>query len=143
MGRIGGVLGPSWGRLGRSWRRLGPSWERLGTFPDSLESPWGGVLAVSGASSAVQRISWAVLWESWNRLGVTWGRPVLVLYAKRCFAEDVSSWMQFLNRFVLDLASEHQSPNLEKSLNSIGKMYFLLSGYTNMTSLLDVILVST
>ena len=30
LGRLGGVLEPSWSPLGPSWGRLGPSWGRLG-----------------------------------------------------------------------------------------------------------------
>ena len=32
------------------------------------------------------------------------------------------SWMQFFNRFWLEFVSEIRFPNLEKSLNSIGKI---------------------
>ena len=42
--------------------------------------------------------------------------------SKRELNLGMRCWMPFIIRFLVDLASENQSPNLEKSLNSIGKI---------------------
>ena len=91
MGRLGVVLGPSWGYLGPSWGCLGPSWDvlgRLGTvlrclgavlrpFWCHLGPPCGRlgvVLARFGASRAVLRPFWCHLGPPCGRLGVVLAR---------------------------------------------------------------------
>ena len=99
----GGVLRASWesswATLGRSWGHLGASWGRL-----------GGVLGRLGASCGCLG---DVLEVSCARFSV-----------QRGFNLGMLSWIPFFNRFLVDFASQNRSPNLEKSLNSIGKFAF-------------------
>ena len=55
---------------------------------------------------------------SWRRLGPD-------VRSKRDLNGGIPSWMAFFKRFLSDLPSENQSRNLEKSLNSVGKILFL------------------
>ena len=65
LGRLGGVLKPSWDRLGAFWERLGAVLGRLGPVlgPSwgSLGASWGGLGAVLGGSWGVLGPSWAIL----------------------------------------------------------------------------------
>ena len=82
LGRLGGVLGTSWGRLaalgrlrsvlrrscgrlgGRLWSLLGASWGILGASWGVLGASWGRRLGAS----------WERLGASWPRLGASFGR---------------------------------------------------------------------
>ena len=66
-------------------------------------------------------------------------------HARRWLTMVLPSWMQFFKKIWFDFVSEDRSPNLETVLKSIGKvyMYFLLSGYLKIASLLDAILILT
>ena len=62
-GRLGPILGPSWGQLGPSWANLGPTWGRLGPTWDQLGGTYNcqegifcqtwPILAPTGPSKAV------------------------------------------------------------------------------------------
>ena len=91
-----GDFGSSYGFLGTV---LGPSWGRLGASWGCLRTVLGPSWAVLEAFGAVLGRLGAVLERSWGQLG-------------------------FFYRFLSDLPSENRSPNLEKSLDSIGKVIF-------------------
>ena len=78
---------------------MGPSWGRLGASCGCLRTVLGPSGAVLEAFGAVLGRLGAVLERSWGHLG-------------------------FFYRFLSDLPSENRSPNLGKSLNSIGKIVF-------------------
>ena len=110
-------------KFGGLWERLRVSLERLRSVLGRLWGRLGGVLGRLGASCGCLG---DVLEVSCGRFSVQRGLNLGML-----------SWIPFFNRFLVDFASQNRSPNLEKSLNSIGKNHlFLLSGYFNITSLL-------
>ena len=69
-GRLGAVLGLSWGRLGPSWGRRGGSWGRLGPSWGLLGKSWGRLGRVLGPSWAMLGFLGAVL----GGLGAVLGR---------------------------------------------------------------------
>ena len=68
------------------------------------------------------RASWRLLGAPRRRLGASWGRLGLDFRSKSDLNWGIPSWMTFYIRCLSDLPSENRSPNLEKSLNSIGKI---------------------
>ena len=78
-----------------------------------------------GISWAVWEASWgrlgSVLEPSWGRLGASWAVLGSITNPKG-FNFGMLSWMPFFNWFLVDFASENRSPNLDKPLDSIGKI---------------------
>ena len=130
-------LAPTWAqtstKTGVPHRPVGP---KMGhPIGPRFQSSPGGVLRASWEPSG------AALGRFWGHLGASWGRPggglvrfgpscgrlggVLEVSCARCSVQrglnlGMLSWIQFFNRCLVDFASQNRSPNLEKSLNSIG-----------------------
>ena len=130
--RFGGVhrrLGASWKHFGESWRNLSLLGGVLGVSWAVLEPSWNHLEGVQGTSSGRLGPSWAVLgrhmgpswaviWKSWSRLlGI-----LCPIFNPKGVRLRHAILMSFFNWFLKDFASKNLSPNLEKSLNSIGKI---------------------
>ena len=101
-----------------------------------MEASWRGLGGFLGGPGSALKASGERPGGVLGRLGTSWGHLGGVLERLKdhlgCFLGGficiipfflaMPSWMQFSNRFWLDFVSEIGFPNLEKSLNSIGKI---------------------
>ena len=100
---------------------MGPSWGRLGAILAVMELCWAVFGAFLGRLGVFWGPSWGRLGAVLGRLGDVWGR----LAASWGIWGPSWSVLGAVFGFWSDLPSENRSPNLEKSLNFIGKPLFL------------------
>ena len=129
------LIGASLSRLGASCVCPAASWGRLGRRPGRVLGSLGRVL---GEFRAPFRASWSVLAYP----GVSWGRLGLGFRSKGEVDCGRSSWMPFSNRYPSDVPPKIDPRSLNKNVEFYGKnSYVLLSRYSKITLLLDVILL--
>ena len=125
-GRLGSVLGASWGLLGSVLGRLAmenrlgavlePSWKRLGGV---LGMSWAVLEASRGRLVALFEVSWAVL----ERLGASWRHLVRDFQTKKWLHVSLASEIPFFNGFLLYLSSNFDLQNYVKYDSRLGKTY--------------------
>ena len=123
-GRLGAVLGPSWGHLGPSWAVLGPSWGHLGPSWGRLGAVLGllGQLGTQDRPKRAQESPKTILSPFWDHFGAqNWHFSGSFL--RSCFGPVFGHfldqfWSHFRDHFGTRSAQEGAKMSPKRSIRS-------------------------